>query len=368
MADHLLLSWDASEFTIISGANPFSDYNDPNTSSMGTIFTVGPGEVITVSDFGSEFDEFDLVQKFEGSSDPDGRNPPAGTDIDPEYTYTIRPVDGPSNGSQDVVIYVYEMGVGPGADGFVANAYVAPGQQYEIVAIDVVDRNVPYNNIYICFAAATNLLTDAGPRQAGALAPGDRVWTADSGFCPIRWVGRRHISGSALAEDMRLRPVRIAAGAIAPGIPRRDIVVSPQHRILLRSIIAERMFGHREILVPAHALADQPGITRITPAEGISYVHILLDAHQILDAEGMLTESLFLGPQTRKALGERQIRQIAEAWPKVIRKAESGDFDPARQLVQGNRLRSLLRRMGKNGKPLFDSSGDGGGVPHIRVA
>jgi len=73
----------------------------------------------------------------------------------------------------------------------------------------------------------------------------------DRGAQPILGTSARTLAPEALAADPRQRPVRIGRGALGPGRPARDLYVSPQHRIWLRSKIAARMFGTAEVLVPA---------------------------------------------------------------------------------------------------------------------
>ena len=87
MATRYITSWDAAEFTVLSGSNPFSDYNDANSSAIGSIFTVGQAELLTIEDGpddggSNSFNESDDDQVFVSSSDPDGRNAAAGTEID----------------------------------------------------------------------------------------------------------------------------------------------------------------------------------------------------------------------------------------------------------------------------------------------
>lgn len=93
-----------------------------------------------------------------------------------------------------------------------------------------------------CFVAGTLIETPVGWRAVEELAPGDLVITRDNGHQPVRWVGSVRLSGSSLARHSRLRPIRIRAGALGPATPARDLLVSPQHRVLVRSNIAMRMF------------------------------------------------------------------------------------------------------------------------------
>lgn len=73
------------------------------------------------------------------------------------------------------------------------------------------------------------------------------------------------------------------------GIPDRDLLVSPQHRVLVRSAIAQRMFGSSEVLVAAKQLLQLPGISLAEDVAGVSYVHLLFDRHEIVVSNGAET-------------------------------------------------------------------------------
>src|SRR5690606_41194845 len=70
-----------------------------------------------------------------------------------------------------------------------------------------------------------------------------------------------------LAMNPKLCPVRITAGALGNGMPEQDLMVSPQHRVLIRSKIALRMFNITEVLIPAIKLCDMDGIEQVTDVD-----------------------------------------------------------------------------------------------------
>ena len=199
-----------------------------------------------------------------------------------------------------------------------------------------------------CFTPGTLIATATGNRPVESLHPGDLVETADDGPMPLRLVHRRRLSAAHLAAHPDHGPVRIRAGALGRGLPGRDLTVSPQHRIMLRSAIAERMFGEAEILVPACQLAGFPGIDRLTAPQGVEYLHLLFDRHAIVFAERSPAESLYLGAVVHESLTPREIDAIRARLPQL----RNGRMQPARLFVRGRRLRSLLERHLRNGKPL----------------
>lgn len=151
----------------------------------------------------------------------------------------------------------------------------------------------------ICFTPACRIQTARGPVPAGSLRAGDLLQTADNGLQPLRWIGRSDLPGlKRIAAN--LHPVRIRQDAFGPGQPARDILVSPQHRICLRGDGLH--FPASEWLAPAKGLVDGKRITRDRAARGISYVHLLLDRHEVLFCEGLATESFQPSDRTRATL------------------------------------------------------------------
>ena len=201
-----------------------------------------------------------------------------------------------------------------------------------------------------CFAAGTRIRTAAGEVAVEDLEVGDTVDTRDSGVQPIRWIGRRSLSAADLADNPKLRPIRIRAGALGPGQPARDLVVSPQHRILVRSSIAQRMFGTPEVLVAARQLCQIDGIDIANDLTEVTYVHLLFDAHEILFSNGAETESLYTGPEALAAVGPAAREEIFALFPELMTR----DYrpHPARSLPSGRLARRLAVRHLRNGKAL----------------
>ena len=200
----------------------------------------------------------------------------------------------------------------------------------------VTDR--PVVGFVTCYAAGTLIGTPTGPRAVETLAPGDMVDTLDHGPQPIRWIGHRQLGVADMIANPALEPVRIAPGAMGQGLPLRELRVSPQHRMLVRSAIAERMFGGPEVMVAAKHLAGLPGIEPCTGVAPVEYWHVLCDRHEVLFAEGAPSESLYTGEQALYALDAEARAEIAALFP------DMAPPEPARDLVPGRRARTLARR------------------------
>ncbi|AMY68478.1 Hint domain-containing protein [Frigidibacter mobilis] len=202
----------------------------------------------------------------------------------------------------------------------------------------------------ICFAAGTLIATETGERPVETLAIGDRVLTADHGLQPLRWRGQIALGPAALQKRPALAPIRIAAGALGPGKPHSDLLLSPQHRVLIRSRIVQRLFGVASALAAVKHLTDAGGIAPAGPAGGVVYVHLMFDRHEIVLANGAETESLFLGPEARKSLEANHSLEALELFPELD--PDHPAMAPARKLLSGRIARRLSLRHRKNGVSL----------------
>lgn len=214
------------------------------------------------------------------------------------------------------------------------------------------DVTITINGV-ICFCAGTLIDTPDGPRPVETLAVGDRVTTLDGPARPIRWIGYTDIPPAMAAKNPRLWPVRITAGSLGSGLPRRDLRVSRQHRMLVRSPIVERMFGQAEMLVPAIKLTQMPGIYAEPPAQGVRYVHLLCDRHEILFAEGAPAETMLTGAEALRTLGPEAQEEIRALFPD----AAAGAFPvaPARLIAPDTRQKRAIARHLKAGHEILSA-------------
>lgn len=206
-------------------------------------------------------------------------------------------------------------------------------------------------NVVCCCAGTMIRRADGSEIAVEKLNVGDRIETLDNGAQSIRWVGRRSLSVPTMLQYPNLRPILIPAGALSPGIPEADLYVSPQHRILVRSRIAHRMFGVDEILVAAKKLVGVNGIRVDHTAWKATYLHVLLDRHNILLANGAPCESLFLGPQCRQSLGSEAIEEISLIFASIP--DGSTPQQVARLTPMGHRIDRLTARHRQNNKWLL---------------
>lgn len=183
------------------------------------------------------------------------------------------------------------------------------------------EQNASGSGGVICFTPGTRILTDSGLVQIEDLREGDLVQTKDNGVQPIQWIGSRRMTGARLFAMPHLRPIRINAGYFGEAQPDDDLVVSPQHRLLIKGAVAEELFNTPEVLVTAKDLIDGNSVAVDVKLREVSYVHLLLDRHQVLWANGVETESFHPASTALNTLDAHDRARLLEAHPEL-------EYDP----------------------------------------
>ena len=177
----------------------------------------------------------------------------------------------------------------------------------------------------VCFCCGTKIRTDHGEVPIEQLEVGDMVQTVDNGFEPIRWIGSKTVSGIG-----RHAPISFQKGTLGN---KRELRLSPQHRVLLRDWRAELMFGYSEVLVPAKSLVNEVTIRRIVGGS-VEYFHLLLDSHNLVFAEDAPAESLFLSNQSLSALSAPDSEEICALFPEILENDFVHQVDAARPVLK----------------------------------
>jgi len=193
---------------------------------------------------------------------------------------------------------------------------------------------VSFSNIenIICFTPGTLIATAHGPRAIETLRPGDLIVTRDHGLQPLRWVGSRTVAATGNHAPIRLDPT-LLQGASAP------LLVSPQHRMLWSGSRAQMYFGESEVLVAATHLLGSPAARRV---EGglVTYMHLMLDRHEVIYANDAATESFFPGDEGLGALSDRARQEVFDLFPEL--RSHAGAFgDTARLCLKAHEARIL---------------------------
>lgn len=174
-------------------------------------------------------------------------------------------------------------------------------------AVAAADLTVETTGV-ICFGAGTLITTKRGAIPIEYLLPGDKILTMDNGYKSVRWLGNRTVRATG-----KNAPIHIPAGALGN---QRDLVVSPNHRMWMRSAEAELMLGDHEVLIPAKFLVGHNGITQQRGGL-IGYHHMLFDQHEIVFAEGCPSESFHPGLQAMDTLEQAAQDEILELFPEL---------------------------------------------------
>lgn len=183
-------------------------------------------------------------------------------------------------------------------DGFGNAKLIFPGGEtlvLEGVSVAQMSTQSQYQAAGIpCFTPGTMVATPEGERAVEDLRPGDLVLTRDNGPKPMLWAARRDLGPADLAARPELCPIRIAPGAF--GQPRA-LIVSPQHGMLLEQSAGAAQGA--QSLVRAAQLDRMGGgaVRRMRGARGVSYIHLFFEAHQIVFANDLPSESFYPGPR-----------------------------------------------------------------------
>ena len=370
MANYSVWLLEASSITVSGGKSLSGVTQGDGSHLVGETIRLDSDDWIEsfISDVGSDtsFDDNDGNQRLDGAQTIDGVDYASGTGVEAEYRITLR---NPATGETWDAVGYNVKNSSPAYATIEGLSFVGPPGAFPPVGVDlVVDAAFEGPGSFgqppieadalaspICFTRGTLIATPRGQRAIETLAPGDLVCTADEGAVPIRWIGHQRFDAAALADNPKLWPVHIRAGALGLNLPAVDLVLSRQHRVLVRSRIAERMFGAAEVLVPAVKLIDLPGIDLVVEPEVAEYWHFLLDDHHVVFSNGAPTESLFTGKEALKAVSPEARDEIRLLFPQI----GDPDFVPktARPTPpNGKHIARLVSRHTKNGKDVLTTA------------
>ncbi|WP_438955457.1 Hint domain-containing protein [Cognatiyoonia sp.] len=136
------------------------------------------------------------------------------------------------------------------------------------------------------------------------------------------------MNAADLERNKRLRPMVIARHALHANTPNQAIRLSPQHRIALQSTECEMLFGEMNVLVPAKSLLNNSTIHTDQACQSVTYYHLLIEQHELVNCSGLLTECLFLGEAVHSDLPEATIRHLQRLFP-----AEAAGMDAANTIL-----------------------------------
>lgn len=236
----------------------------------------------------------------------------------------------PVGGSQEVV---YDP---DNAENGVVNYFNADGSDAGQLVFTNIEKVIP------CFTPGTLIATPQGERKVEELEVGDRIITRDNGMQKIRWIGAREMSGEELAANEHLRPVLIREGALGNGLPERDMMVSPQHRVLIANDKTALYFEEREVLVAAKHLTDMEGID-VVDVSHTTYIHIMFDQHEVILSDGTWTESFQPGDMSLAGVGDASREEILELFPELATKEGIEAYAAARKSLKKHEAKLVTK-------------------------
>ncbi|SFK95489.1 Hint domain-containing protein [Shimia haliotis] len=208
--------------------------------------------------------------------------------------------------------------------------------------VPVVTGTATFENIEIvCFTPGTKILTPMGEIAVENLSEGDLVVTRDNGLQAIRWAGSRSLNAAELAARRELRPVMIRRGALGPNQPERDMMVSPNHRMLLVSEQAELLFEEREVLVAAKHLTHLEGVD-VVNVDDVTYIHIMCEQHEVVLADGAWSESFQPGDYSMQGIEQGQREEIYALFPELREKDGLAAYSAARLSLKRHEAQLLV--------------------------
>jgi hypothetical protein len=184
-----------------------------------------------------------------------------------------------------------------------------------------------------CFVVGTLVDTARGPMPVERLVPGDLVLTRDHGYQPVRWAGSCH---TAVTRDNA--PIEVAANALGE---HGRLLISPQHRLLIREERVSMLFDANEVLVAAKHLVNGDTVCRCMQNPDVTYVHLLFDRHEILHTNGIWSESYLPGPEASTGFDRDAQAEILALFPQLDLATGHGYGPAARLSLRGYEARAL---------------------------
>lgn len=219
-------------------------------------------------------------------------------------------------------------GYGTGADGMSKDAPfgAGPGQIAKVIP---------------CFTPGTLIATPRGEVPVEQLRVGDMVITRDNGVQTIRWIGHRPMTAGALLQNPHLKPVVLRKGALGHDLPERDMMVSPQHRMLVANERTALYFEEHEVLVAAKHLLDNHSVKEIE-SSGTTYIHFMCERHEVVLSNGAWSETFQPGDYTLKGMGNAQRIELYELFPDLRDTGGREAYSAARKTLKRHEAQLIL--------------------------
>lgn len=352
MVDFTVFALGESNISVSGGQQLSGITQGDGSHLLGETITLNSNafEAIEIRDNDFNFADNDNSQRLDGAQTFDGVNFANNLRVEAEFQLTVEDPDGNqfilqafninepgvvSFSTIEGLAFVGDVGGFPpiGVPLTVTNATEGPSVAFASLA------SPP------CFTAGTLVATTEGLVEVQDLQPGHVVQTLDNGLQPLIWTGQAHVPNAVLCNDSRFLPVLVKKDAFGPGQPERDMRLSQQHRVLVRGWQVELFYGQFEVLVPVAKLINGTTITMDRQAQQVTYVHLLFERHELIWADGLLSESFL--PSVENVSPTQQ--EILRLFPDLSAPEEKPKT--ARTCVQDKRTALLLQPPEFNSTP-----------------
>lgn len=170
----------------------------------------------------------------------------------------------------------------------------------------------------------------AGQVTLQSLRPGATLAMTHGEAARVLWLGRRRMTASRLAAVPELAPVLIRRGALGEAGPERDLLLSPEHRVLYSDRRARAWFGAAELPVAAVQLTFLPGVEQIAPCD-VLYVHAILDRTGAMRLNGCRIDGAVMRDTAMADPANPRRQELLRLFPELVtvRGCLSGSALPA---------------------------------------
>ena len=186
--------------------------------------------------------------------------------------------------------------------------------------------------VIACFTPGTKIATVRGETLVENLVAGDKVVTRDNGIQAVRWIGQKKIDWRLMTTNPHLKPILVRQGSLGNDLPERDLMVSPNHRVLVANERTALQFDEAEVLVAAKHLIGGVSVRSID-SMGTTYIHFMCDRHEVVLSDGIWTESFQPTDTSLKGFGNSQRAEIFDIFPDLETAEGRAAFGSARKTL-----------------------------------
>lgn len=209
-------------------------------------------------------------------------------------------------------------------------------------------ETINFTTSAVCFTPEGIIETAQGLKRIRDLAVGDKVLTRDNGYQELRWIYKGLVPQERLRAKRDLTPVVVKKDTFGPNVPDRDMTVSPGHMLLVSGDVPREMFGETEVLVPAKRLVNVEGVYRKQSAQladGVVYVHLVFDAHEVVRVDGMWSESFRPSPASLKMIHREGYNELRSIFPELNVRTANTLFPEVRPSLYAGKANRIVGRM-----------------------